>query len=128
MRQGPTVANVKSVHPASGPLNPISNAPQLEVPDDFPDKYKFELTRLRNRVKNLEADLKDKDGRLLKALGMLDDELMFWRTFLNLHVGESLGQINNRVNRIVGTIDYLKDRQPHVFPALELPERWKQKK
>ena len=107
-------------------IAPISNLPTLyDADDEFPDKYKLELYRLNDKIRNLEADLKDKDRRLLKALTTLDDELMFWRTGLHNKVWESMGDINRRMLRIAVTIDHIKDIQPHVSPPLEIPERWR---
>ena len=113
-------------NPDDARIPPIGNLPPINATDeDFPDRYKLELYRLRTKLRHLEADIKDKDNRLVISLATLNDELMFWRTGLQKHVWESVADINKRMHRIAKTIEQIKDIQPHVVPPLEIPARWK---
>lgn len=107
-------------------ISVISNAPVLDIPgdDEFPQRYQFELQRLHQRVTQLECTVRDKDERIVRALAMLNDELQFWRTYLLDKVGDTYGGIQRRVTRLESTTAYLIDKQSHVWPTLQIPERW----
>ena len=108
------------------PVFPISNAPGTNVPDDetWPDRYQFEIQRLRQRITQLECTVRDKDERIVRALAMLNDELQFWRTFLLDKVGDTRGGIQRRVVRLESTTAFLIDKQSHIYPQFDVPARW----
>lgn len=108
----------------------ISNAARIEMPDEaeFPDKFEFEIYRLRARVVELECVVRDKDARISTAIAMLEDEALMWRTVMFDHVKETFGRIKRRMGKIESTLSDLKDIQPHVYPKLEIPARWRKDK
>lgn len=98
-------------------VNPISNAPvtpELEL-EGIPDEYRFEIFRLRRRVQELESALLDKNDRVRHCLAMIEDELLFWRTGLYLHIWETHDAITRRIIRLEATLAILKDIQPRKF-------------
>lgn len=109
-------------------INPIDNAPALDVPAnaDLPNDYEFEIYRLRQRVASLESAVRDKDDRIRHCLTMIEDELLFWRTGMLDHVWETMGGIQGRIVRLESTLAFIKDIQAHVWPRLETPA-WKKK-
>lgn len=108
------------------PVNVISNAALLDIPDakDVPTKHEFEIMRLRRRILELDAVVRDKDARIVRAIGALEDELQLWRTYLHDHVGETMGSLLRRVIRLESTADYLRDKGAHVAPSLDIPSKW----
>jgi hypothetical protein len=110
-------------------VNPIANAPEIQTPVDcqIPDNYEFEIFRLRRRVEELECAVRDRDDRIRRALGTLDDQLLFWHTLMSDKVGETMGQLNRRIIRLESTLAFIKDIQPHIVPRLETPAHWKKK-
>jgi hypothetical protein len=85
----------------------------------IPDDYQFEIYRLRRRVAELECAIHDRDDRIRRSLASLEDELLFWRTFLHDKVGETVGQIQRRVIRLESTLAFIKNPQPLIYPKLE---------
>lgn len=109
-------------------INLISNSAVIDTPDkDIPDRYEFELIRLRRRIAELECIVRDRDDRIVKALGMIEDELSFWRTWLHDHIGETMAGISRRVGRLESSLEYLKEKGSRFYPPLEIPAAWKKK-
>ena len=108
-------------------LNPIANAPRIQtsVDDAIPDNYQFEILRLQRRIAELEAIVHDKNDRQRRALAMFEDELLFWHTFMNDHMGETMGQLQQRIGRLEAALAHIKDIQPHIVPPLETHVHWK---
>lgn len=108
-------------------IMPISNAPAVAetVSRAFPDHFEFEIYRARNRIAELEAAIKDKDERIMKAMTVMENEVQYWHRGLYDHVWETMGEIERRVNRLQGTVELLKDLQPRVIPPLEIPAAWR---
>ena len=109
--------------------NLISNSAVIDAPDDreIPDRYEFEMIRLRRRVAELECIVRDRDDRIVRALSMIEDELSFWRSFLHDHVADTMGGIMRRVGRLESSLDYLKEKGSRFYPPLEIPAAWKKK-
>lgn len=106
---------------------PIGNAPVVAetVSRDFPDHFEFEIYKARNRIAELEAMVKDKDQRIMRAITIMESEVQYWHRGLYDHVWESMGEIERRVKRLQGTVELLKDLQPRVIPPLEIPAGWR---
>lgn len=106
----------------------ISNAGVLSIPDekDVPNEYEFEILRLRRRVEELECTVHDRDERNVKAMAMLEDELQMWRTLMQDHVQETHGGIQRRIIRLESTLLTLREKGSRAYPALSIPEAWKQ--
>jgi hypothetical protein len=119
-------SRAKTAGTNDGVISPISNAPVLNIPEDLdlPDRYQFEVYRLRNRITELETVVLEKDDKLRHALVMLDDELLFWRTGLHCHVWETMGRIINRVVRLESAIARIRDKSSKFTSPLDLPARW----
>lgn len=112
------------------PAHLISNAGVIEIPDerDLPNEYEFEILRLRRRAQELECTVRDKDERIVRAIGMLEDELQMYRTYLHERVGETHGGIMRRVLRLEATLNFLKDPNARVYPDLSVRDSWKKGK
>jgi hypothetical protein len=112
---------------ASAVANPINNAPPIQEPisNDIPTEHEFEIYRLRRRVAELESAISDRDDRIRHSLASLEDELLFWRTFMLDKVGETLGQLHRRIGRLESSLAFIKDIQPHIYPPLQIPAQWK---
>src|SRR5690242_20002933 len=82
------VLHVKSQR---GIVDIIGNAGVLDSPDDshIPNRYEFEIIRLRRRVEELECIVRDRDSRVVSAIAMLEDELVMYRTLLHAHIAET---------------------------------------
>jgi hypothetical protein len=120
MPTGPTRAFTRSVSDHLSGI--IVNAATIDRLSDneFPDKYQLELYRLRRRVADLEAVITDKNDRIGHCLAMLEDEILFWRTYMQHGIGETLGQLDRRIGRLESTLAFIRDIQPHVVPPLEI--------
>lgn len=105
---------------------PISNAPILKVPDDseIPNSYQFEIFRLRRRVAELDMIVIDANEKISVAIAVIDNELLYWRTGLHLHVWETMGQLQRRITNLETASAMLKALSAKPVP-LELPERWR---
>lgn len=129
MRLGPKPAPTVPPMVRNELVNPISNAPVVTAPADseVPDRHEFEVMRQRRRVLELECIVRDRDDRIVKAIGMIEDELAFWRTYLHDHVGETMAGISRRVGRLESARDYMTVKGSRYYPPLEMPEGWKKK-
>lgn len=134
MHRGPSSAsNVDPVANNSVPddaeVNIIANASSVPALQDneIPTDSEFEILRLRHRVAELECITRDRDDRIVKALGMLEDELSFWRSYLHDHVSETMGGISRRVGRLESALEYLKEKGSRFYPPLPIPPAWKKK-
>ncbi len=104
----------------------IRNAGALTIPDDsgIPTEYEFEILRLRRRVEELEAAVRSRDERTLRAISMLEDELIMWNTFMKDHVAETHDGIRRRILRINSTLMTLRESNSRDL-AFRIPERWR---
>lgn len=107
----------------------ISNSAVIDAPEEkeLPDRYQFELIRLRQRIAELECIVRDRDDRIVKALAAIEDELSFWRSWLHDHIGETMAGISRRVGRLESSLEYLKQKGSRFYPPLEVPAAWKKK-
>lgn len=108
----------------------ISNAGVLSIPDEsaLPNEYEFEILRLRRRIEELEGTVRDRDERNVRAIGMLEDELQMWRTFLHDHVGETYSGVQRRIIRIESTLMTLREKGSQFYPEIKTPEGWSKTK
>ncbi len=106
-KPGPRIASSDETMP----VDLISNAGALTVPDEspIPNEYEFEILRLRRRVDSLEGTVREKNARNVHAIAMLEDELQMWRSFLHEHVAETHDGIRRRVLRIESTLMTLRE-------------------
>lgn len=119
--------SISAVQKDTEPVHLVGNAAKVEVIDrlDFPDRFQLEVYSLRRRVEELQGIILDKNDRLSKAIAMLEDEALMWRTVMYDHVDETYGKIKRRMIRIDSTLATLKDIQPRHYPPLEIPDSWK---
>lgn len=101
--------------PADGPSVAPSPAPMR----DLPNEYEFEILRLRRRVNTLECTVRDRDERTVAAIAMLEDEMVFWRSYLHDHIDPTYGDIKRRVIRIESTLGRLREKGSRIYPALQ---------
>lgn len=126
-RHGADNASPRDMASQDKQVCPISNAPGVESLDEpaFPDKFQLAIRRANRRIAELECVVRDRDERVSTALAMLNDEMVFWRTFLHDHIGETMGGILRRVLRIETTISRLVEKGSRYSPPLDIPEQWK---
>ena len=112
--------------PKQQELDFISNAGTLNTPDDqdIPTGYELEIFRLRRRVDELECIVRDKNRRVVAAIGMLEDEVVMYRTLLHDHIAETHDGVQRRMIRIESTLDTLKEKGSKFYPPLPIPKRW----
>lgn len=111
----------------SAAVDIIANAPEVleTAGPEIPDEYQLEIYRLRRRVAELECIVKDRDERIVRAIGAIESELQFWRSLLYQHISATMGEIQARVLRLEAAVSYLKEKGAHFWPPLEIPARWK---
>jgi len=112
--------------PKQQELDFISNAGALNTPDDkdIPTGYEFEILRLRRRIDELECIVRDKNRRVVAAIGMLEDEVVMYRTLLHDHIAETHDGVQRRMIRIESTLDTLKEKGSKFYLPLPIPKRW----
>lgn len=112
--------------PKQQELDFISNAGALNTPNDkeIPTSYEFEILRLRRRIDELECIVRDKNRRVVAAIGMLEDEVVMYRTLLHDHIAETHDGVQRRMIRIESTLDTLKEKGSKFYPPLPIPKRW----
>jgi len=129
MATGTRIASSRSQMDDGEKIGLVANDPcSIILPEaGFTDKFKLEIYRSRRRIEELECLARDKDERISRAIAMLEDCALMWRRVLHDDVKETYGGIRRRMIKIDSALSYLKDLQPHVFPRLEIPDRWKKK-
>jgi len=112
--------------PKQQELDFISNAGALNTPNDkeIPTSYEFEILRLRRRIDELECIVRDKNRRVVAAIGMLEDEVVMYRTLLHDHIAETHDGVQRRMIRIESTLDTLKEKGSKFYLPLPIPKRW----
>jgi hypothetical protein len=123
---GTPSAPKRTVVDDSAKVIPIANLQDITA-GSIGDGTSLEVYRLRRREKDLECIIEEKNERLVVALQMLNDELIFWRSGLNDHVWESPGTVLRRVARLEGTIERITSKHSKFYPPLEIPAAWKKK-
>lgn len=109
----------------NAPVCPISNLPRLaRLSSRIPNKYEFEIWRLRRENLSLTYDCRRANGKIARALLVLHDELRFWRVGLYEKQWETYSQIIVRMRHLEATIRCLEDVQP-TGEIPQLKPRWR---